>query len=61
MVLCGARPDPAAGGMLYQYMDPLTGQAAQMAGTQLEACYGSMGCQAVALLPEEVEGLLRGG
>ena len=32
-----------------------------MTGTQLEACYGSMGCQAVALLPEGVERLLRGG
>lgn len=52
VVLCGVRPDPGTGSALYRYMDPLTSQVEEMGAEQLSACYTSMGCQAVALLPD---------
>ena len=46
--------------LIYRYMDPLTGQIAEMSSQQLNACYTSMGYQAVALLPDTVESCIRG-
>lgn len=59
MVLCGVHPDMETGELIYRYMDPLTGQIAEMSSQQLNACYTSMGYQAVALLPDTLESCIR--
>ena len=59
VVLCGVHPDMETGELIYRYMDPLTGQIAEMSSQQLNACYTSMGYQAVALLPDTLESCIR--
>ena len=59
VVLCGACPDPETGGTVYRYMDPLTGEVETMDSQQFSLCYDSMGCQAVALLPDALARCIR--
>ena len=61
VVLCGACPDPETGGTVYRYMDPLTGEVERMDSQQFAQCYDSMGCQAVALLPDALAQCIRCG